>query len=667
MKGLGDGYFGVCLCDAADEVRFVNVAFASVFFADLPDRPAHFAEALAHAIRSGGGIALDTMQLDTFVPRVKRRRREGTETYRFAVNLADGSWWWVNDYRLKSGWMLTIASEISTIKAEEDELRRAHAAAVHAAQTDFLTNLPNRRFGYERAEVALSAFKANRLPLSIALFDIDQFKRVNDLYGHEVGDRVLQLIAAYVAGEVRGQEQISRTGGEEFMLVMPEACLDRAEIRLRQLLLDIPALDMGERTPPLRVTVSIGLAAAHPSDTLATVVRRAEEALYRAKSNGRHRLERALPPTAGAEQGDAGAADERRHCVALLEAGHLANHYQPIVDPRSGRLLGLEVLGRLLDGGNLLSPAVFLPHFTHDDLGRLFHLSLSQALAFLAATSGLGETWLSLNIHPKTLSETGFVERLRETLARSGIAATRIVLEVLESEEFFDREDARKVLERLRALGFSIAIDDLGTGYSSLSRLRDLPIDKIKLDRSFIAFVAKQPESLNFIAAVQGLAHGLRKSFVVEGVESTEVLEALAILGVDSVQGYAIARPMAAATFQSWLAQYAPRNRADNPDSLLALYAMQMDALDMLTSLGKHGLPAALLPAIRDFQSSRIGRFLDHKKLHHTPVGLAFQEFQHSVLSDGAGPEAWEAISLKVFETLKQAMKDQAGERQWAA
>jgi hypothetical protein len=124
---------------------------------------------------------------------------------------------------------------------------------------------------------------------------------------------------------------------------------------------------------------------------------------------------------------------------------------------------------------------------------------------------------------------------------------------------------------------------------------------------------------------------------------------------------------MAASTLRSWLQRYNPSNRADNPESLLALYAMQMDALDMLTSLGKHGLPMALLPAIRDFQSSRIGRFLDRKKLHRTPIGHAFREFQCSASSDKAGPEEWDATSLKVFEALKQAIQDQGNEREWAA
>ena len=316
LASLTAGHVGVCLSDAEDRVRYVNGAFSTRFFGQPRDIPFGFVDALADAIRVGRGIKLTTLPLEAFVARVRERRASSRERFDFAVDMTDGSWWWVNDHKLPNGWLLAVASDISGIKDEEFRLRHAHAAALKSAQTDFLTGLANRRHGFERAEAAVTDFRENRLPLSIALIDIDHFKRINDTYGHDVGDRVLVHCADTLARSIGPQDQISRIGGEEFLVVMPGISAARAERRLEQVLLrfsplrgdplrgdplgDDPTRDSTDQGPPY--TVSAGVTSAHPADSLKDLLHRADVALYAAKAKGRHRVELnrkpRLPPDA---------------------------------------------------------------------------------------------------------------------------------------------------------------------------------------------------------------------------------------------------------------------------------------------------------------------------------------------------------------------------------
>lgn len=290
LGALASSGVGVCLCDARDHIRYVNAAFRWSFVPTLGDRPGDFVEALADAIRSGQGIKLDSMSLDAFVAYVRQRRTTGPAQRSFAVDLADGRWFWVNDQRLPDGWLLTVVNEMSDMKREEAELRHAHASALQEAQTDFLTGIATRRRGFERAEAAVTAFHADQLPLVIALLDLDHFKEVNDRHGHDVGDKVLVHFARTVNGLLRERDQFSRIGGEEFMLVMPETTAERAHDLLTRLLADLPPFRMGDE-PPLHLTASAGFAAAAPSDLLRDIVSRADAALYRAKAGGRDRVE----------------------------------------------------------------------------------------------------------------------------------------------------------------------------------------------------------------------------------------------------------------------------------------------------------------------------------------------------------------------------------------
>lgn len=288
---IGSSQAGLCLCDGNDDIRYVNETFHRTFFPDLPDLRVNFVDALADAIRSGRGVKLVSMSLETFVPRIKQRRKSGEARYNFSVDVVDGSWWWVNDCRLDNGWTLVVATEITTLKNEESRLRDAHAVALQAAETDVLTGLANRRSGMATADAALNDFKVSRLPLSFAVLDIDHFKFINDTYGHVIGDEVLLHFANSLVASMGSRAKVSRLGGEEFLVVMPETSLSLAEQFLGLFMRTLRPYEGTPSHPPVNFTFSAGVSSANPGDDLRSLFSRADLALYAAKKSGRGRIQ----------------------------------------------------------------------------------------------------------------------------------------------------------------------------------------------------------------------------------------------------------------------------------------------------------------------------------------------------------------------------------------
>ena len=289
LKALFGGHVGICLTDPDDFVRYANPAFRLSFMPDAAlNGPVEFTDAIAASVRAGRGIKLESLPLDRFVARVRSNRRNAPKRYDFAVDLTDGRWFWVNDHKLPDGWMLIVASEITSMKGEELRLKHDHAKALEAARTDFLTGLANCRHGVEQAEAALSLARETGSPLALAMLDIDHFKIINDRYGHDVGDRVL-VHFAQLAGERLGpRDQISRIGGEEFLLTLPDATSGQARALIDRL---VDMRGSSAHAPPVPYTVSAGVAEARGDSSLQMVLDRADAALYRAKAQGRARVE----------------------------------------------------------------------------------------------------------------------------------------------------------------------------------------------------------------------------------------------------------------------------------------------------------------------------------------------------------------------------------------
>lgn len=290
VEGLASGHVAVCLSDETDAVRFVNDAFRRAFFPAAPATPFDFVDAIAAAIVAGRGIRLQSMSLQDFTARVRQMRRDGAARRDFSVDMTNGDWWWVNDYRLASGWILVVATDISNGKNEEIRLRAAHADAMVQARTDHLTGLANRRHGLETAESKLSAFKAGGSPLSVAILDIDHFKAINDTYGHEVGDNVLTQFARTLRTSFADDVLLCRLGGEEFLVLAPGIPVERLMLNLQRILLSPTALVASHRYGGIGYTFSAGVTAAVPADSVSSLISRADGALYTAKKSGRNAI-----------------------------------------------------------------------------------------------------------------------------------------------------------------------------------------------------------------------------------------------------------------------------------------------------------------------------------------------------------------------------------------
>ena len=440
-------------------------------------------------------------------------------------------------------------------------LREQNRALATAARTDELTGLPNRRALREvlRRQLESGAGRHG----AVLECDLDYFKVINDALGQEVGDAVLREVAKRLAACAQERALVARMGGNEFVLVSNALhdTEERARAGLDALAADVARVfatpfNIGERS--LAVAASLGIATFHARATSATeVIARADTAVELAKRRGRNNLQVFVPEMQSEATERFRLVDGLRRAV---ERGELALNYQPLVDA-SGTVLGAEALLRWRSAElGEVSPAAFIP--VAEETG-LIHLlgewSLRTGCERLAAwREGPGfPGYLAVNVSPWQLAHPDFVARLREVLAAHRVAAGTLTLEVTESAVLVDVNEAVAKLKEIRALGVNVALDDFGTGYSSLALVKDLPLDLIKIDRSF---VRRLPEAANqhLVRVIVAIGDELAIGVVAEGVETVAERDALVALGCSRFQGYLFARPMPEPELLRWLATHAP-------------------------------------------------------------------------------------------------------------
>jgi diguanylate cyclase (GGDEF)-like protein len=280
--------------DPSDVLVHASPAFERRFLRGLPV-PVPFADVLRHGFARGFGVKVDCGDVERFLRDILPRRRN-TPSRGFQVDTVEGEWLWVNENLLPGGWMVSVASNITPLKRDQHQLRLAHANAHLAARTDALTGAPNRRAVLETGEALLRQCRELRLPFALAMIDLDRFKLVNDGHGHAVGDAVLQGFVRHCEPALRAGDVLGRLGGEEFLLLLPNARWPLAATvcdRLRDGLQPLPLADgLGEG---LSYSFSAGVAEAKPRESLEALMRRADAAMYRAKALGRGRTEVAAP------------------------------------------------------------------------------------------------------------------------------------------------------------------------------------------------------------------------------------------------------------------------------------------------------------------------------------------------------------------------------------
>jgi diguanylate cyclase (GGDEF)-like protein/PAS domain S-box-containing protein len=440
-----------------------------------------------------------------------------------------------------------VPPDLVTVHAEDiTERKRTEAMLTHQALHDGLTQLPNRHLLSDRLHTALGQPSASGAGPALLLLDLDRFKDVNDTLGHSVGDVLLMEVAHRLRSSMPHEATVARLGGDEFAVLLPGTD-ESAAIEIARSTLVALAAPIEIEGSQLDVGGSIGIACApgHGADP-ETLLRRADVAMYVAKRAGGGHSVYSLSQDAHRPDRLALVAELR----SAIENGELELHYQPKINLRTGRMVGTEGLLRWTHPQRgLIPPAEFVSLAEHTGLIT----SLSRWV--LGAALRQQQVWrasglvlpVAVNLSMHDLHDRSLPELVAELLNTAGLPASALEIEITESTLMADSDRARAALSRLRELGVRIAVDDFGTGYSSLAYLKELPVQELKIDRSFVRDVRVGGSDLAIIESIVDLAHKLGLKVVAEGVEDAATRSELARLGCDQAQGYYFGRPMPAA------------------------------------------------------------------------------------------------------------------------
>jgi diguanylate cyclase len=428
---------------------------------------------------------------------------------------------------------------------------------------DVLTGLPNRRLFADRVSVALANARRTGAHPAVMLLDLDRFKDVNDTLGHHYGDQLLVELAARIRAALRPVDTVARLGGDEFAVLLVDGGQTVATEVAKRILrtLERP-FTLAEIT--VGVEASIGIATVDLADVDATadlattdgwmpdLLQQADTAMYEAKKD-RCGFRHYVPGSANSTPAHLTLLGELRQA---FDRDELVLHYQPKVSVDTGELLGVEALVRWQHPTRgLLGPDEFIGLAEGTTLiHRLTAIVLDKAL-------WLSRTWLdrgvtipvAVNVSARTLLDHGFPAIVAEHLALAGVPAAMLCLELTESTIMADPDGALAVLHQLHEMGVRLSVDDFGTGYSSMAYLRILPVDELKVDRSFVMDMTSDCNDNVLVQSAVDLGHNLGLTVVAEGVEDLETLTALRHIGADIVQGYYLGRPMSADLLEQWV------------------------------------------------------------------------------------------------------------------
>jgi diguanylate cyclase (GGDEF)-like protein len=453
-----------------------------------------------------------------------------------------------------------LGETVAALQERDQSLERVNAELLHQASHDSLTGLANRVLFAERLREAV----AEQRPFAVCVLDLDRFKLINDSLGHSAGDALLKLIAQRLLLVTRADDAVARAGGDEFLLLLRDvSSLDEIE-RLITRWTDSLAEACKLQGSELHVSSSIGIAR-FPVDggTGEELLARADEAMYHAKQNGRNMYRFFDAGIMGFSRERLAIEAELRHAVNQAQLQLL---YQPKIDIESGEIRSVEALlrwqhparGRMMPG-EFISIAedtgLILPigEWVIREACRQTRQWQLQGLPFLR---------VAVNVSPMQFRQANFLQVVSEALSSNSIDPSSLEIELTEATLMSNAEKSVAMLERLSQLGVVVSIDDFGTGYSSMSYLQRFPIDKLKIDRSFIRDLNSNPDDASIVRAIISLAHGLRLKVVAEGVESAAQLELLRRMGCDQYQGFLRSAAVPAAEVEAILADNQAHIRA---------------------------------------------------------------------------------------------------------
>jgi diguanylate cyclase (GGDEF)-like protein/PAS domain S-box-containing protein len=435
--------------------------------------------------------------------------------------------------------LILIAYDITERKRTEDYIS-------HLAHHDALTGLPTRTLFHDRLSVALARALRNRRKVALLMVDLDNFKRVNDLLGHHVGDELLVQVAKRLQGSVRAYDTVARMGGDEFVVLLDDLHhVSQAEAIAEKLVICLQApVTLGAQT--LTPAASIGLCVYPDNGEGAdALLKNADAAMYHVKGDGRNGYQRFTDDMAS-------ASTRKRQLEAGLDQAMALNElelvYQPQISLKTGKVTGVEALLRWRSGKlGMVGPGDFIPLAEESGLiipigewvlrtacreGRRLQIEMGRPLT------------IAVNISPRQFQQDGLPRAIRATLAECGLDADSLELEITENLLVSDSPKAMAILEKVRSLGVRVAIDDFGTGFSSMSYIMRFRVDRLKIDQSFVRDMTSDADSNAVTAAVIALASGLNITVVAEGVETAAHRDLLHSKGCDEAQGYFYSAPV---------------------------------------------------------------------------------------------------------------------------